>query len=116
MAKNKVNKEFEEIDGIQVPKTTKLERESPSRTLAKTISWRIVASATTFIIFYLTAGGKVAIQIISAAIGIEVVAKMIIYYLHERAWAHIHWGRYWMKNRLVRAIKLYYIRKRRAKK
>jgi len=115
MAINKDKKEFENIDGIQVPKTTKLERESPGRTLAKTISWRIVASITTFIIFYLTAGGKVAIQVISAAIGIEVVAKMIIYYLHERAWAHIHWGRYWYKNKMVRRVKLYYIRKRRSK-
>jgi len=115
MADINKDKEFEDIDGVKVPKTQKLERESPGRTLAKTISWRIVASVTTFIIFYVTAGGKVAIQVISAAIGIEVVAKMIIYYLHERAWAHIHWGRYWIKNKLYRRIKLYYIRKRRAK-
>jgi len=115
MALIKDNKEFENIEGVQVPKTKKLERESPGRTLAKTISWRIVASLTTFIIFYVTAGGKVALQIITAAIGIEVIAKMVIYYLHERAWAHIHWGRYWYKNKLVRRIKLYYIRKRRSK-
>jgi len=115
MAKKKDDIEFENIDGIQVPKTTKLERESPGRTLAKTISWRIVASLTTFIIFYLTAGQKVALQVITAAIGIEVVAKMLIYYIHERAWAHIHWGRYWYKNKMVRRIKLYYIRKRRNK-
>lgn len=116
MAKRRSKKEFEDIDGIHVPKTTKLERESPGRTLAKTISWRIVASLTTFIIFYITAGQKVALQIITAAIGIEVVAKMLIYYLHERAWAHIHWGRYWYKNKIVRSVKLYYIRKKRSKK
>lgn len=108
-------KEFESIDGVQVPKTQKLERESPSRTLAKTISWRIVASLTTFTIFYFTAGETVALQIITAAIGVEIVAKMIIYYLHERAWANVNWGRYWYKNKTVRAVKLYYIRKRRAK-
>jgi len=104
-------KEFENIDGIQVPKTQKLERESPGRTLAKTISWRIVASITTFIIFYFTAGEKIALQVITAAVGIEVISKMIIYYLHERAWANIHWGRYWYKNKIVRRIKLNYIRK-----
>jgi len=104
-------KEFENIDGIQVPKTQKLERESPGRTLAKTISWRILASITTFIIFYFTAGEKIALQVITAAVGIEVISKMIIYYLHERAWANIHWGRYWYKNKIVRRIKLNYIRK-----
>ena len=112
---DKKNNSFENIDGIQVPKIQKLERESPSRTLAKTISWRILASLTTFTIFYFTAGEKIALQVITAAIGVEVIAKMVIYYIHERAWANIHWGRYWNKNKMVRGIKLYYTRKRRAK-
>ena len=105
--------EYERIDGIKVPKAQKLEKESPSRSIAKTISWRIIASATTFVIFYLVAGEKVAIEAISAAVGIEVVAKMIIYFLHERAWTNIHWGRYWFKNKLVRRVKLNYIRRKR---
>ena len=107
---------YDEIDGVRVPRTEKLDRESPGRTLAKTISWRILASLTTFIIFYITAGDKIALQFISAAIGAEVIAKMAIYYLHERAWANINWGRYWEKNSLVRRIKLSYIRKRRSKR
>ncbi len=107
------DQEFEKIDGIRVPKATKIDKESPGRTLAKTISWRIVASLTTFVIFYFTAGHKIAIEVISAAVGIEVVAKMVIYFLHERAWANIHWGKYWVKNKMVRRVKLYYIRKRR---
>jgi len=106
-------KEYENIDGIKVPKAQKLEKESPSRSIAKTISWRIVASATTFFIFYFVAGEKVALQTISAAVGIEVVAKMVIYFLHERAWTNIHWGRYWVKNKLVRQVKLNYIRRKR---
>ena len=105
--------EYEKIDGIKVPKVHKVDKESPGRTLAKTISWRIVASLTTFVIFYFAADGKVALQALTAAIGVEVIAKMVIYFLHERAWANIHWGKYWQKNRLVRRIKLYYIRKKR---
>jgi uncharacterized membrane protein len=107
--------EFEQIDGIRVPKVHKIDKESPGRTLAKTISWRIVASITTFVIFYFATDGKIAMQALSAAVAVEVVAKMVIYFLHERAWANIYWGKYWHKNKLVRRIKLYYIRKRRMK-
>ncbi len=108
-----IEKDYEQIDGIRVPKSKKLERESPGRSIAKTVSWRIVASFTTFVIFYFVTNGKVALQALSLAVAIEVVAKMVIYFVHERAWANIHWGRYWIKNRVVRRIKLNYIRRRR---
>ena len=111
-----IEKDYEQIDGIRVPKAKKLERESPGRSIAKTISWRIVASITTFVIFYYIADGKIALQALSLAVAIEVVAKMVIYFVHERAWANIHWGRYWIKNRVVRRIKLNYIRRRRRKR
>ena len=109
-------KEFQKIDGVKVPKEITVEKESPARSIAKAISWRILASLTTFIIFYFTAGGKVALEIITAAVGIELVTKMGIYYLHERLWANIYWGRSWMRYKLIRRIKLKYIKNRRKRR
>ncbi len=82
-----------------------IDKDSPYRSLSKAISWRILASLTTFIIFYLTAGEKIALEVITAAVGVEVVSKMIIYYLHERLWTNIVWGKYWRRQALKRKIR-----------
>jgi uncharacterized membrane protein len=108
-------KEFQKIDGVMVPKEQTIDKESPARSIAKAISWRIIASLTTFIIFYFTAGSKVALEVITAAVGIEAISKMLIYYMHERIWANIYWGKYWMRYKLIRRIKLEYIRYSRRK-
>lgn len=58
-------------------------KESHMRTLLKTLSWRILATTTTVTIAYFVFGD------ISNALkvgGIEFLAKMVIYYFHERAW------------------------------
>ena len=111
-----IKNEFENIDGIKVPKVQKLERESPSRTLAKTISWRIIASLTTFglAMFFFKDDPAAAKKATGIAIS-ESFIKMALYFFHERAWANVDWGRYWIKNKLVRRVKLYYIRKRRSR-
>jgi len=58
-------------------------RESRTRSILKSLSWRVVASATTISIAWLISGQvSVALKIG----GIEVFAKMLIYYFHERAW------------------------------
>jgi uncharacterized membrane protein len=51
--------------------------------LCKSLSWRIIATLTTVIISYMvTHKVDVALQIG----GIEIFAKIIIYYFHERGW------------------------------
>ncbi|MEX1002019.1 MAG: DUF2061 domain-containing protein [Crocinitomicaceae bacterium] len=51
--------------------------------MLKTISWRIVGTIDTMVIAYLLTGELA----IAFSIGsVEVVTKMILYYLHERAW------------------------------
>jgi uncharacterized membrane protein len=63
--------------------------EKKSRSFTKAISWRMIASLTTVLIAYFLTGDV----LISASIaGIEVVAKMIIYYFHERMWSNVDWG------------------------
>lgn len=60
--------------------------ESNLRSLAKTISWRAIGTLDTILISYLVTG-EVAMAL---SIGsVEVVSKMVLYYLHERAWANV---------------------------
>jgi uncharacterized membrane protein len=60
--------------------------ESHTRSILKGVTWRFIASMTTIIIAWLVTG-EVAIAF---QIGfIEVFAKLLIYYIHERVWARI---------------------------
>ena len=60
--------------------------------MLKAVSWRVLATLTTMVIAYIVC---VPIGDISDALkigAVEVVAKMLIYYFHERAWAQIPLG------------------------
>jgi uncharacterized membrane protein len=57
--------------------------DSRRRSLAKALSWRVVATLTTGIIAYLVTGKLEAAALIG---GIEYLVKFVIYYAHERAW------------------------------
>lgn len=73
---------------------------TPKSTLYKTISWRIIATATTFII----AGAVLErFDLIALAIaGVESVTKFVLYYLHERLWLKLPLGR--IRNAILRRI------------
>jgi uncharacterized membrane protein len=59
------------------------------RHIAKTLTWRIVGTIDTMLISYLITGNiKVGLSIG----GVEVFSKMILYYLHERAWYQSKFG------------------------
>ena len=65
-------------------------RESNRRSLLKTISWRFWATITTIaLVFAFTGKYEVALAIG----GIEVVLKMVLYFLHERAWDKTTFGK-----------------------
>ena len=62
-------------------------KESHTRSILKGISWRIIATLTTISIAYLITGKlDFALEIG----GIEVVAKIVFYYFHERLWQLNH--------------------------
>lgn len=67
-----------------------MELDTHSRSLAKALSWRVFALAiTTGVSFMLS-------ESIAVAISIGVVDSMIkigAYYLHERAWLNVRFGR-----------------------
>lgn len=75
----------------QKPKTAKVAGEEKiKRSLAKTISWRIVGTIDTVLISWLLTGTLTLALSIGA---IELVSKMILYFFHERAWNKIKWGK-----------------------
>lgn len=71
------------------PRTGEVMQITRRRTLAKTVSWRAVATLDTFIISYLVTGSGVWAGTIA---GFEVLTKVVIYYCHERVWIRINWG------------------------
>jgi uncharacterized membrane protein len=64
--------------------------ENHKRTIAKTASWRVLATLiTTFVAWMLTGELRFA-----ATVGaLDTVAKLVMYYVHERAWNRIDYGR-----------------------
>lgn len=66
------------------------ETDRPIRSLAKAVSWRVTGSIDTMLLSWLFTGDLR----IAAAIGLtEVITKMVLYYVHERAWNRISLGR-----------------------
>lgn len=60
------------------------------RSMAKAISWRIVATCTTIILVLILTGDLV----ISTGVGVlELLSKIVIYYIHERIWNRLNFGR-----------------------
>ena len=60
------------------------------RTLVKTMTWRVTASLTTFLIAWILTGDL----LIGVSIGsIEAIVKIFLYYYHERIWNNINWAK-----------------------
>ena len=62
----------------------------PVRSLAKAVSWRIIATLCGMSLVYaftqdLKTSGMIGL--------LDCIIKFILYYLHERAWFKIQWGR-----------------------
>ena len=58
-----------------------------TRHMLKTISWRVIASLTTFVLAYLFfSKDPQAIAKASSLTIVEIFFKMILYYFHEKAW------------------------------
>lgn len=63
--------------------------ETRKRSIAKTISFRIIATLTTMMLVYIFTKD---IKIVGLIGILDIVLKLIIYYIHERVWSKIHWG------------------------
>ncbi|MES2694526.1 MAG: DUF2061 domain-containing protein [Verrucomicrobiota bacterium] len=75
--------------------------DSHLRSLLKAISWRCVGTMDTFLVSFvvLSATGAAsgglghAARISGGIAGVEVLTKVFLYYVHERAWGKIRIGR-----------------------
>jgi uncharacterized membrane protein len=63
--------------------------DSKKRHLAKTFSWRVVGTIDTMLLAWWISGDPFTGLKIG---GVELVTKMLLYYLHERAWYKIDFG------------------------
>ena len=64
-------------------------KESRTRSILKAITWRIIATGTTFTLAYTVfseSGCEDVLEKSTMVAGMELVIKLVIYYLHERAW------------------------------
>lgn len=64
--------------------------EKPIRSIAKSISWRLVGTVDTILISWIITGKVTTALSIG---GIELGTKMILYFFHERLWNTIKWGK-----------------------
>ena len=64
--------------------------ETRTRSLAKAISWRIFATLTTMLLVFVFTGNLVVSESVGLA---ELVSKIVIYYVHERVWNLLRFGK-----------------------
>jgi len=64
--------------------------DSKSRSLVKTISWRLTGSFSTFLISFIILGN---FTIAGSIAVIQIIANTTLYYIHERFWDRITWGK-----------------------
>jgi len=64
--------------------------DSPVRSLVKAISWRVTGTVDTFIISWIITGH---ILLASGIALTEIMTKICLFWLHERVWNKINFGR-----------------------
>ena len=62
---------------------------SRKRHFLKTITWRMIGTLDTMLIAWIISGDPMIGMSIGA---VEIITKMILYYIHERAWYLSKWG------------------------
>jgi uncharacterized membrane protein len=64
---------------------------SKRRSLAKSITWRLIAIVVTFLVGFVMTGSLAFAASLSL---LSNLINFILYYLHERVWLKINWGRH----------------------
>lgn len=59
------------------------------RSLVKTVSWRIVGTLDTIVLSYLITG---QVETALSIGGVELITKMVLYFIHERVWSSMNFG------------------------
>ena len=60
------------------------------RSLAKSITWRLIAIISTFLIIYFMTKDTMFATSVTV---VSNIINFILYYVHERVWLTVKWGR-----------------------
>lgn len=78
------------VDWCRTNNKNKIFSENQLRAISKMITWRILMLASVYIIAYVSTGNwKTSANITSTII----LVNIFVYWLHERVWNNIKWGR-----------------------
>jgi hypothetical protein len=72
------------------PADTKLFVDGHPRTISKSITWRGLITINNFMIPFIMTGSW---QTAAAFLGIATILNIIVYYVHERTWNLVLWGK-----------------------
>jgi adenylylsulfate kinase len=65
-------------------------QESHFRSIMKGVTWRVIASATTMTVVYVVTG---SLELMASVGIVDITAKIFFYYMHERMWGKVKWGK-----------------------
>ncbi len=65
-------------------------KEQVKRSLTKTITWRLTGSGATFLISWILTNNLIVASSIAT---VQIIANTILYFVHERIWNIISWGK-----------------------
>ena len=65
-------------------------RDGHLRSIVKAASWRVAGTVDTFVLGFLFTG---SLKLAGSIASTEVITKLGLFYLHERAWNRLSWGR-----------------------
>lgn len=64
--------------------------ETSTRSIVKTVTWRLTGSGATFLISYIMTGN---LSIAGTIAAIQITSNTVLYYIHERIWNKLKWGK-----------------------
>ena len=67
------------------------QKDSHKRSMVKTFTWRLTGSGSTFIISWFITNN---LFIAGTILGVHFFTNTLLYYIHERLWNKIHWGKH----------------------
>ena len=62
----------------------------PRRSVAKAVSWRLTGTIDTILVSWFVTG---TVTLALSIGGLEILTKTLLYYLHERTWNRVRFGR-----------------------
>lgn len=64
--------------------------EKPLRSVIKALSWRLIGTIDTLVVSYVITG---ELLLASSIASIDFLTKLVLYFVHERVWNKITWGK-----------------------